>query len=608
MRMAGPRKRRFAPLAGIQGKMVAVFLLLTLLSMQIIGLGLLGRLRQFQIRADEQSLRTIAAGMVEAAHGLLGPTPGWSPVFSLLDNRAQQLPGYEVLLLDARRRVLWPPQAVKGQAPFHLSALGLSAVRRGGGTVCAAPASPAARVWCAQPVLDQANRLVGYLLVSKSAVEIYKAIAEIQRILLGWTLVALIVSGVLSWVLARTLTGPIEALTRRAREMASGDFTGRMPVQSLDEVGQLATVFNHLAKRLQLTLDEIRSEQRRAAAILDNMTDGILALDAQGRVLLCNPRAADMLGLDAANALGQAAAAVVPAELATTLASAVTEGNTPPPVTVRAAAHALQAHVAPLTDAASVRGSVVVLQDVTAREQLEHMRKEFVANVSHELRTPVTTIKLYAESLLEWGLDEPESARSKIEVIAAETDRMAGLIHDLLLLSQMDHRPVLRDRQPVDMADLCRTVAANLAERSHHKGVALEVRSAAAVGRVSGDRDRLVQVLTNLVINAIDFTPPGGSVTVAATPAEPGGVLVQVADTGVGIDPEDLPRIFDRFYRVDPSRNRALGGSGLGLAIAREIVEAHGGRIWAESRPGAGTQVSVVLPLASEDGEATTVG
>ena len=599
--MAGARKGRFTPLAGIQGKMVAVFLLLTLLSMQIIGLGLLGRLRQFQIRADEQSLRTIATGMVEAAHGLLGPTPSWNALFSLLDNRAQQLPGYELLLLDARQRILWPPQALKGSGTFNLNALGLSGVRKGGGTVCVGPASPAARVWCAQPVLDQADKVVGYLLVSKSAVEIYKAVTEIQKILLGWTLVALVVSGVLSWVLARTLTGPIEALTRRAREMAAGDFTGRMPVQSMDEVGQLAMVFNHLAKRLQHTLDEIRAEQRRAAAILDNMTDGILALDAQGRVLLCNPRAAHMLGVDAAQALGQAGAALVPAELATALASAVKEGSTPPPVTVRAAAHALQAHVAPLSDAASVRGSVVVLQDVTAREQLEHMRKEFVANVSHELRTPVTTIKLYAESLLEWGLDEPDTARSKIEVIATETDRMAGLIHDLLLLSQMDYRPVLRDRQPVDMDDLCRTVVANLMERSHHKGVHLEARTGMATGLVSGDRDRLVQVLTNLVVNAIDFTSPGGAVTVSVLPADEGGVMVKVADTGVGIASEDLPRIFDRFYRVDPSRNRARGGSGLGLAIAREIVEAHAGRIWAESRPGAGTQVAFVLP--SDGGE-----
>ncbi len=602
MTTARPGKRRFAPLADIQGKMVAVFLLLTLLSMQIIGLGLLGRLRQFQIRADEQSLRTIAAGLAQAAHGLLGATPSWTSVFPLLDNRAQQLPGYELLLLDARRHVLWPPQAVGDVGAFNLGALGLSGVQQGGGTVCAAPASPAARVWCAQPLLDQGDKVVGYLLVSKSAVEIYRAVTEIQRILLGWTLVALTVSGVLSWVLARTLTGPIEALTRRAREMASTDFTGRMPVQSMDEVGQLAMVFNHLLRRLQHTLDEIRSEQRRAAAILDNMTDGILALDAQGRVLLCNPRAARMLGVDAGLAVGQTASALVPAELASALATAVAEGSMPPPVTVRVAAHALQAHVAPLADASTVRGSVVVLQDITAREQLELMRKEFVANVSHELRTPVTTIKLYAESLLEWGLDEPESARSKIEVIATETDRMAGLIHDLLLLSQMDHQPVLRDRRPVDIDDLCRTVVANLMERSHHKGVSLAARSGPGSAVVSGDRDRLVQVLTNLVVNAVDFTPSGGAVTVSVSTSEQGWVMVRVEDTGVGISPKDLPRIFDRFYRVDPSRNRARGGSGLGLAIAREIVEAHSGRIWAESEPGGGTHVAFVLP---PDGGAT---
>jgi two-component system sensor histidine kinase VicK len=264
----------------------------------------------------------------------------------------------------------------------------------------------------------------------------------------------------------------------------------------------------------------------------------------------------------------------------------------------------IQVRLTPLGDDGEVQGSVAVLYDVTARERLEAVRKELVANVSHELRTPITTVELYVESLLEWGLDDPRDARQKLHVVADEVDRMARLINDLLELSKLDDRKIVRNRQSVDMRTLCRTVQERFDERAHQKGVRIILDPSANLPEepfhAEVDADRILQVLTNLVSNSLDFTLPGGEIRLGVEASAHDTLSIEVSDTGVGIPARDLPRIFDRFYRVEGSRSREHGGSGLGLAIAKEIVEAHGGTIDIESQEGVGTTIRFTLPREAQ--------
>lgn len=641
------QRARRARFSSVQARMVGVFLLLTLAVMATITVGLLGAIRSYYVRTDQHLMLTNLQGLQQALGTKLAevssPCPPGAPAGSgtgsgrtssaasstsaagpgtganckkaalTIQQVAQAMQGVlltysgTVELLDAPQLVCEVSTAGCAQTPAFPQPT-VADLEQGKAQQCSEPGPGGGQeIWCGMPVLNPGNaQVAAYLLAWTPEDSIYATIHQIRDILLTWTLVALAMMGLLSLLLARTITGPIQALTRRARTMAAGDFGGRMPVQGRDEVGQLAFAFNQMARRLQETLDEIRAEQRRAAAILNNMTDGIVALDAQGTIMLCNPVAALLLGIEPAAVLGKPAGTALPAPLADALpppgpprlpdSAGDEDVATVPGIPIQAEGRQLLVHVAPLTGGGASRGTVIVLQDVTARERLDALRKEFVANVSHELRTPVTTIKLYAESLLDWGLEDPEAARPKIEVIAEETDRMDRLIRDLLQLSRLDHRREARDRRPTDLAAVVGSVVARLKPGAVRKGVQLRLECASALPPVPADADGIVQVVTNLLTNAIDFTPSGGSVTVSVG-AERDSARVDVVDTGSGIPSADVPRIFDRFYRVDTSRSREHGGSGLGLSIAKELVEQHGGTIGADSAAGQGSRFWFTLPL-----------
>jgi two-component system sensor histidine kinase VicK len=617
--------------------MTAFFLLLTLLAMQVIGAGLLYHLRQYYLTMTRQQLAGAATMVADQASALLGPGVGLQQLRATIAGPLPP-PVDGALLVDTSGQVIDATGLSRKVSNAFLPRGELEAATAGRTSTALVRADGGeTQIWAAAPV-RVGSRIVGVILVEGSAGQIYDIILHIRSILLTWTLVALALSGVLSFVMARTVTGPIEALTERARAMATGDFAGRLPVRGRDEVSQLAAVFNHLARRLQETLDEIRGEQRRADAILRNMTDGLLALDAAGRVLLCNPAAAAMLEVDATAIAGRFVGDIVPAALVKALspqaeadapargASAevvpptrsltdpasvvredgvsarapVTDPSIALPTGVPVAVHGrkLLAFVAPLVEAGARLGTVAVLHDVTASERLEAERKEFVANVSHDLRTPLTTIRLYAESILEWGLSEPEVARTQLQVVVEEADRMARLIDDLLYLTQLDVQGPPRRLRQVDLVVLCAAVLERFQERARQTGILLTFEPSPEPVLAWADEDRIVRVVANLVSNALDFTGPGGTVGVSVTQGAT-GAEVRVRDTGVGIPASDLKRVFERFYRVDPSRSREHGGSGLGLAIAREIVEAHGGQIEAIS-DGHGSTFRFTLPTAGD--------
>lgn len=591
----------------LQARMVIIFFLIILLAMEVAGNYLSYSLRRYYVEQQRAWLAGLAENVAGYAGEPLSAAPDNPDRFKQLDNLllTHSGQGVELSIVDLEGNIVSSSRTSLVGKPLPAQEVrqalaGLPAP----GTIRLDPDTRRNKIFLATPVAGREGRVVGAVYVAGSLERIDATVAGTRAALLTTTLLALAVSVLLSFLLARTITGPVQELTARAAEMAGGGFDRLIEVRSHDEVGRLAGMFNHLTVRLRETLDEISAERRKAEAILTHMTDGILALDRSGRTMLVNPAAARMLGIPPEGALGSTLAEVTPAlpvVEAVTRALAGPAGAEGAPIVFPIGDLVLKADLAPLRDPTDrVAGVVVVLHDVTGQEKLEAMRREFVANVSHELRTPLTTIKSYVETILEGAADAPEVAGRFMRVVAAETDRMARLVNDLLTLTQLDSGRIRLERRPLAVGDLLNEVCDKFAERCARKGVRLACRTAPGLPPVVGDRDRLEQVLANLLVNAVDFTPAGGTIEARAE-AVPEGVMVAVHDTGVGIPPADLPRIFERFYRVDKARSREFGGTGLGLSIVKELVEAHGGRVGIESAPGLGTEVWFTLPAGGDE-------
>ncbi|HZJ71170.1 MAG TPA: ATP-binding protein, partial [Planctomycetota bacterium] len=378
----------------------------------------------------------------------------------------------------------------------------------------------------------------------------------------------------------------------------------RVDASSPDEIGALGRSLNVMAARLREKIDDLAQERAKATAILDAMVEGVIAVDAHEQILLMNERARAMFGLGSARVEGKALLeAVRNADLHEVLA----EGRHAAEGTLvrrelRLSApveRVLQAHAVVLSHGADEAGAVVVLHDVTALRHLERVRTEFVANVSHELRTPLTAIHGYLETLLSGALEEPEHARKFLGIVFRHTERLGRLLDDLTDLSNVELGRVSLRVAPLGLSEVVDSVLAIIRPKAAAGRVELEARLTPGLAPVVADRDRLAQILINVVDNAVKYTPPGGRVVVTAEPAHDGLIEVAVADTGVGIPAADLPRITERFYRVDKARSRELGGTGLGLAIVKHLVIAHGGDLRIDSPPGEGTTVAFTLPSAA---------
>ena len=409
----------------------------------------------------------------------------------------------------------------------------------------------------------------------------------------------LAISVLLSFLLSKTLITPIERLTEGAEEVAAGDFSHKIDVESKDEIGVLTGTFNNMAFQLHSTLQEVENERNKLDTLFLHMTDGVVAFNRAGQLIQSNPAAEEMLGR--ALPIG---GDVDYGALFGDIASLDTVLGTEQPGYVAAAreldGRSLELLLAPF-DKDAQAGILVVIHDVTERNKTEQLRKEFVANVSHELRTPLTNIKSYAETLVESAGELPANTeRNFLNVILSESDRMAHIVQDLLTLSRFDSGRSGLNLTEVSFGELIESVAnANRLEAQNH-GHTLTVRLEDGLPQILADRERIVQVLVNVVANAIKYTPDGGKIEISAGRS---GRLVwaQVADNGIGIPAADRGRIFERFYRVDKARSRESGGTGLGLSIAKEIVDQHQGDIRIVDRPGPGLTIRVELPVGGPE-------
>lgn len=400
------------------------------------------------------------------------------------------------------------------------------------------------------------------------------------------------------WWLARVLSEPLEALRRFAAAHHEGRLGVRLPGTWIGEFRSVAEALNRMAGTLELRIGSSDAERARLEAVIAAMEEAVLVVDAGERVLLANPRLRELVGSPAGGPApeGRALLEVVRhTEVVDGLRAALRKGE----AQVREAAMGLAGeqrvrfHVGPFAQPDGTTGAVAVFHDVTELRRVESIRRDFVANASHELKTPLTSIRGYAERLSDMKL--PGHAAPAVDAIVANAKRLQALVEDLLELSRIESGNVPLRPETVGVAELVRRLVRDLEPRLRAGALEVEVR-AEGDDRAFCDRRAVEQVLGNLLDNSIQYTPAGGRIEVTVRPGVGGRLHVAVSDTGIGIPRKDLPRIFERFYRVDPGRSRALGGTGLGLAIVKHLVQGLGGQLGVESQPGSGTRFWVELP------------
>ncbi|HEU4369217.1 MAG TPA: ATP-binding protein [Methylomirabilota bacterium] len=455
-------------------------------------------------------------------------------------------------------------------------------------------------LYVALPVAD-GGRVLGVLRLALPLSAVTATYDELHRVMLAGGLVALAVAFGIGVFVAGRVTRPVVEMQAIARQMSEGQFAVRAPVRSTDELGALGRALNVMVLRLREQIAKLEAERAKATAILDGMVEGVIAVDGQECILLMNERARAMFGVGQGRGDGKPFLEVIRnADLHEIFRSGRTAGDVfrrelrlihPVDRTLRVTA-------VPLRLAGEEPGLVLVVDDVTELRRLEHVRTEFIANVSHELRTPLTAIQGYLETLLGGALEEREHARRFVEIAFRHTERLGRLLNDLTDLSNIELGKVSLRLAATPLGPVVDAVLEIVAAKARDGGVALHA-DVSPVLSVQADHDRLLQILINLVDNAVKYTPAGGAVTVRARATADGRVETGVSDTGVGIPRADLPRITERFYRVDKARSRELGGTGLGLAIVRHLVLAHGGEMTIESEEGRGTTVRVTLPAGS---------
>lgn len=447
-----------------------------------------------------------------------------------------------------------------------------------------------------------------YLRIGIPMTRLDEELASLKRTLLLAFVSAFLIAMALSIWLASSLTKPLLDMASTARQLAAGNHTLHIRTSSRDEVGLLADTLNHMTDELRSKIDALSEDRSQLQAMLTSMVEGVMVLDYRGHVLQVNPALERMFGVTRALARGRQFSDVFQHQELTALVSTVLAERTGREGEILLGPGGRCLHIE-----ASVAGgqkeneacAVLVFHDITELRKLENIRRDFVANVSHELRTPLTSIKGYVEALLDGGKDDPETSVQFLDIILKQSDRLNLILDDLLQLSKIESGQVQFRRDPLHIGSVVeRTLAMikPLADKKRHR---LHSFIDTDLPFISGDEERLVQVLANLLDNAIKYTPEGGQITVAArrippaknkAAAQDNGIELSVADSGIGIPVQDRPRVFERFYRVDKARSRELGGTGLGLAIVKHIVEGHGGQVWVEGNQPTGSRFVVRLP------------
>ncbi|EJK6376606.1 cell wall metabolism sensor histidine kinase WalK [Listeria monocytogenes] len=454
------------------------------------------------------------------------------------------------------------------------------------------------RVWVNVSSIKNKGQVIGAIYLVADIESVYKQVDDITNIFITGTLIAMIITAVLGILLSRTITKPIIEMKRQAYAMARGNYSRKVKVYGVDEIGELADSFNTLTKRVQEAQAMTEGERRKLSSVLAYMTDGVIATDRRGKVILINTPAEKMLRVKHESANGRSIIDVLDIgdtyqfeDLMEVDGSLTMDRSTlDKPYVLRANFSVIQ------RETGFNNGVIAVLHDITDQEKVDQERRDFVSNVSHELRTPLTSMHSYLEALSDGAWEDKEIAPRFLEVTQNETERMIRLVNDLLKLSRMDGGREQLEKSFVNFTDFFNHIIDRF-EMMKKETIMFKRHIPREPVIIEIDEDKVMQVLDNIISNANKYSPYGGRISFYLKKFED-EIEVSIADEGLGVPDEDLANVFDRFFRVDKARSREMGGTGLGLAIAREVIEAHGGRIWAERNKTKGTIIKFTLPYS----------
>jgi len=469
------------------------------------------------------------------------------------------------------------------------------------------------RVWIYVSPVKKDNEVVGVISLMADIESVYQEVSSISRLFIVGTILSILITTVIGFVASKTVTSSIEKMSSQVKKMALGNYGTVVGIDTDDEIGDLAKVFNQISKRIEEEQAVTETERRKLATIIESMMDGIITTDNNGKIILINTSAEDMLGgrddeifigKDVLKILNITEYESIEEILEAEDSLLVNASNDSDELLLRAEISKIEKEdKEDLTQMSTeLEGYIIVLYDVTDQERQEKERREFVSTVSHELRTPLTTMNSYIEALEEGVLEDKELAPQFIDTIHKETTRMIRMVNELMQLGKMDIKEEHYEKEFIDINKMLEQITDRFALTHPEKNFIKHISKTPIF--VEGDQDKLTQVFDNIVNNAIKYSPNGKNITIRVRQNyHHNRVSISIKDEGVGIPLVHIDKIFNRFYRVDKSRQRSMGGTGLGLALAKTIVEAHKGRIWAQSREGYGSIIFVTLPCEQIDDE-----
>lgn len=447
--------------------------------------------------------------------------------------------------------------------------------------------------YLAVPVVTEGS-ITAVVRVARELTEIENAIDLLRNQILTIGILTILVSILLAFLVAESTLRPLRKLASKVQQLKENDTSVELLSNRRDEIGQLSRSFSDIADQLNAQVFDFREERSKLEAVLRHMTDAVLIVNADGQVTLANPAAGHLFNTSPDQAVGKSLVEVVRQYQFVDLWRSAIETDKQQVATLETSPEKLfvQGIATPLKG--SLPGStLLVFQDLTRIRRLETVRRDFVANASHELRTPLASLKALTETLQTGAIEDPPAARRFLMRMETEIDNMTQLVQEFLDLSRIESGRVVFNRVPVDPMSLIIRAVDRIKPQAERGGLTIEIEEKGTVPEVLADADRIESVLINLMHNSIKYTPPGGKITASVYEIS-NEIVFSVHDTGVGIESKDIDRIFERFYKADQSRSG--GGTGLGLSIARHTVEAHGGRIWAESVPSQGSTFYFSLP------------
>lgn len=598
-------------LQSLHTKLVIVYVLLIIIGMQIIGLYFTNSLEKELTNNFMKNIKQYATQLEVNIERIYkdNPSNAQKEVQSLLNEYANRQEIEEIRFIDKDQIIMATAKLsshslINQKVNDNSVQKAISLGEANSHNVLKDYGNGKERIWIYNLPVKNGNDVIGNIYIESNINDVYNQLNNINQIFIIGTAISLFIMVILGFFIARTITRPITDMRNQTVEMSKGNYTQRVKIYGNDEIGELALAFNNLSKRVQEAQANTESEKRRLDSVITHMSDGIIATDRRGRIRIVNDMAIKMLGMAKEDLIGYYMLNVLKIEGDFSLEeiqenndSILIDMNEEEGIIARVNFSTI------VQDTGFVNGYIAVLHDVTEQQQVERERREFVANVSHELRTPLTSMNSYIEALEEGAWKDENLAPSFLSVTREETVRMIRLVNDLLQLSKMDNETEQITKEIVDFNMFINKIINRHEMAAKDTTFVREIPNETIFTEI--DPDKMTQVFDNVITNAMKYSRGDKRVEFHVKQnALYNRMTIRIKDNGIGIPINKVDKIFDRFYRVDKARTRKMGGTGLGLAISKEIVEAHNGRIWANSVEGQGTSIFITLPCeVIDDGD-----